>query len=55
VAETPDEVMHWPLDKRILMGNLAQRIIAEKTDQRAVAVNNGIAMALDSINKANKK
>lgn len=55
LAKSVDEVNHWTLDQRILMGNLAQRIIDERTDQQSLAVQEGVTEFWNALQKAKQQ
>ncbi|WP_170954999.1 hypothetical protein [Levilactobacillus suantsaii] len=55
MAKSIDEVMSWTLDQRILMGNLAQRIIDERTQQQSMAVQMGATEFWNALQKANSR
>lgn len=55
LAKTTEEVRSWPLDKRILMGNLAQKILDEQTDRQSQAVESGAVQFWNALQKAKKQ
>jgi len=55
LAENTNEVRKWPLDKRILMGNLANKILSEQIDRQSTSVENGVIQFWNALQKAKKQ
>jgi len=54
LASSVEEVGKWSLDQRIVMSNLASKILSEQVDRESTAIHNGITSFWNELQKANR-